>query len=194
MGRQWVSDTGNLFASTAICLRPSDPPAPTLGMMVSVALIETLLARAPHLPFILKWPNDVLCGKAKISGILLERAGDTVVVGLGVNLRSFPADLEREVTSLAELGVPAPDPHAFLIEFAQHFALWLDRWRSEGVAGVLTSWRQYAHQEGTQMTCNLPDGTHLAGEFASLDNDGTLNLRLADGSIRAIHAGDVFLV
>jgi BirA family transcriptional regulator, biotin operon repressor / biotin---[acetyl-CoA-carboxylase] ligase len=51
-----------------------------------------------------------------------------------------------------------------------------------------------AHPIGTAVTANLPDGSVHVGLFAGIDEDGALQLRLAEGSIRAIHAADIFLV
>jgi BirA family biotin operon repressor/biotin-[acetyl-CoA-carboxylase] ligase len=141
----------------------------------------------------LKWPNDLLLGGAKLAGILLERAEDAVVVGVGVNLAHHPDDTDRPATSLAAHGA-APDPALFLETLADIFARWLARWRGEGLAPVRDRWSERAHPPGTALTARLPDGTAFDGLFERLDADGALILRLADGSRRVIHAGDVFLI
>ena len=141
----------------------------------------------------LKWPNDVLLDGAKLSGILLERAGDAVVVGIGVNLAHYPADIDRRATSLAAHG-NAPDPSDFAETLADAFARWLGIWRGQGLAPVRARWLERAHPIGTALTARLPDGSALDGLFGGLDSDGALNLRLADGTTRVIHAGDVFLL
>ena len=141
----------------------------------------------------LKWPNDLLIDGAKLSGILLERAGDAVVIGIGVNLAAHPDDLERPTTSLAAYGI-TPDPADFLGTLAESFARWLARWRGEGLAPVRTRWLERAHPIGTALTARLPDGSALDGLFHGLDADGALILRLADGTARVIHAADIFLI
>jgi BirA family transcriptional regulator, biotin operon repressor / biotin---[acetyl-CoA-carboxylase] ligase len=194
LGRGWESPSGNLFASTLVHLRPTDPPAPMLAFVAAVALVEVLKAQAPLEPFLLKWPNDVLCDGAKLAGILLERTGDTVVIGIGVNLAHHPEGLDRSVTSLAARIGQAPDAEAFVHSLAAHFASWLVQWRESGQAAIIGAWHRYAHMPGTPLSVNLPDGSRLAGCYDGLDQDGALKLRLADGAVRAIHAGDVFLV
>ena len=77
---------------------------------------------------------------------------------------------------------------------AEAFARWLGVWRGTGVAPVRARWLDRAHAPGTALTARLPDGTIVDGLFAGLDAEGALNLRLADGSTRVIHAADVFLV
>lgn len=142
---------------------------------------------------ILKWPNDLLLGSAKLAGILLERADNAVIAGFGVNLAHHPDSLDRPVTSLAAYG-HVVDPAQLVETLAERFAHWLARWRGEGLAPVRDRWLPHAHPAGTALTARLADGAAIDGLFAGLDADGALILRLADGTRRAIHAGDVFLL
>jgi len=186
-GRAWSSPPGNLYASTLVRLRPGDPPAPTLALVAAVALHEAASLYAPGI--LIKWPNDLLAGGAKLSGILLERADDAVVIGFGVNLVFHPTDIERPATSIAALAGAAPDPDAFLDTLADAFARWLGRWRSVGLAPVRRAWLAAAHPLGTALTAAGEQGL-----FDGLDESGALRLRLADGTLRVVHAGDVFLI
>lgn len=194
MGRSWESRTGNLFASTTVRVHASDPPASTLAFVAALAVYDAVKQIAPEIAVQIKWPNDLLSGDAKLCGMLLERAGDTVVVGIGLNLVSHPKGLERPVTDLAALGARPPHPQAVVEILANAFSIWLDRWRMGGMRGVAHGWQKVAHPVGTALTANLPDGSVEEGLYAGLTDDGALQLRLADGSIRAIHAGDVFLI
>lgn len=189
-GRSWASPTGNLYISTLVRVRPGEPPAATLALVAAVALDET--ARVFGLAPVLKWPNDLLVDGAKLSGILLERADDAVVIGFGVNLAHHPVELERPATSFAAHG-PTPDPAIFAETLAESFARWLSRWR-EGIAPVRERWLARAHPAGTALTARLSDGSAVDGLFEGLDSQGALILRLADGTTRVIHAGDVFLL
>ena len=191
-GRDWVSPPGNLYASTLVRLHPGDPPAPSLALVAAVALAETVEAFGAVAE--IKWPNDLLIHSAKLSGILLERAGDAVVIGLGVNLAHHPEGIDRPATSLAAAIGHAPEPDAFLITLAEAFARWLYRWRAESLAPIRARWIEKAHPIGTALTARLPDGTSLDGLFDGLDEMGALRLRLADGQVHVIHAADVFLI
>jgi BirA family transcriptional regulator, biotin operon repressor / biotin---[acetyl-CoA-carboxylase] ligase len=193
MGRSWVSPPGNLYASTIVRLQPHDPAAPTLALVAAVALAETVQAYAPGVVAVIKWPNDLLIEGAKLAGILLERTGDAVVVGIGVNLAHHPEGLDRPVTNLAAHGHKI-DPAAFTQDLATGFARWVARWRSEGIAPVRTAWLSAAHPPGTALVANLGDGDTVEGLFDGLTEDGGLRLRLADGAVRVIHAGDIFLI
>ncbi len=195
MGRTWESPTGNLLASTIVRVRASDPPASTLAFVAALAAHDAVQQIAPEVAVQIKWPNDLLSRDgAKLCGMLLERAVDAVVVGIGLNLVSHPQGLERPVTDLVALGASPPHPQAVVEILANAFAIWLDRWRMGGMRGVVQSWQKVAHPVGTALTANLPDGSTQEGLYAGLSDDGALQLRLADGSIRAIHAGDVFLI
>jgi BirA family transcriptional regulator, biotin operon repressor / biotin---[acetyl-CoA-carboxylase] ligase len=194
MGRDWASPVGNLYASGLIRLRAGDPPAATLGFVAALALDKILSIYAPDAAFHIKWPNDVLAGGAKLSGILLERAGDAVIVGIGVNLASHPKIVRRLTTSIAALTGTAPDPATFLDYLAEAFGEIVAQWRTEGLGPILSRWQERAHPVGAPLSVSLPDGTSLDGVYEGLDPNGALKLCLADGAVRVIHAGDVFLV
>lgn len=186
-GRAWQSPAGNLYASTIVRIGPADPPAPALALVAAVALHETL---APFgAPLTIKWPNDLLSNGAKLAGILLERAGDAVVIGFGVNLAHFPEGLERAVTSIAALTGQAPDPAMVAEHLAARLAAWLGRWRGEGLVPVRDAWLAAAHPLGTALATQSGEG-----RFAGLDESGALRLQGPDDAIRLIHAGDVFLL
>jgi BirA family biotin operon repressor/biotin-[acetyl-CoA-carboxylase] ligase len=192
--RAWHSPPGNLYASTLVRLQPGDPPAPSLALTAAVALHEAASAWAPDAPLLIKWPNDLLSSGAKLSGILLERSEDAVVIGFGVNLAEHPSDTPRPATSLAALTGSAPDPAAFLDTLAESFARWLGRWRREGIAPIRAAWLAAAHPRGTALAASTAAGVTIEGLFEGLDETGALRLRLADGSEQLVHAGDVFLL
>ena len=186
-GRIWQSPPGNLYASTIVRLRSGDPPAPTLAFVAAVALHEVVLEFAPAV--LIKWPNDLLIDRAKLAGILLEREGDAVIAGFGVNLAHHPQGLAQETISLAALAGELPPPGTFLEALASVFAARLRQWRSEGLAPIRAAWLAAAHPRGTRLV--TPEGE---GAFDGLDESGALRLRLAEGTVRVIHAGDVFLI
>jgi BirA family biotin operon repressor/biotin-[acetyl-CoA-carboxylase] ligase len=173
---------------------PGDPPAPTLALVAAVALDQLVAGHVGAARTRIKWPNDLLVDGAKLAGILLERAGDAVVVGFGVNLAGHPEALERPATSLAAAGIEPPEPGTFLIDLAESFAHWLGRWRSEGLEVVRQRWLDRAHPIGTALVAQGADGQAVEGLFDGLDESGALRLRLADGSAHVMHAGDVFLI
>lgn len=191
-GRSWTSDPGNVAASTLVRVRPSDPPPPTLALVAAVALHEALGVVAPDLDVQIKWPNDLTVDGAKLSGILLERVGDAVVTGFGVNLSSAPALEDRRTVSVAALTGGAPGPDLLVELLAEIFARWVAVWRQTGLAEVRTRWIAGAHPAGTALQVRM-GADSVDGLFAGLDQEGSLLLRTVDG-VRTVHAGDVFLI
>lgn len=192
-GRAWLSPPGNLYASTLVRWTPGDPPAPSLALVAAVALHEVLRAAAPGAEVAIKWPNDILADGAKLAGILLERADDAVVIGFGVNLTHHPEELDRPATSAAALTDAAPEAGAFLETLAEAFARWLRRWRAAGLPAIRDRWLLAAHPVGTALGAEA-GGRRIEGLFDGLTQEGALRLRLADGAVHVIHAGDVFLI
>lgn len=193
-GRAWRSLPGNLYASTLVRLRAGDPGAATLSLVAAVALHEVVHTYAPAINPHIKWPNDLLAGGAKLAGILLERHDDAVIAGFGVNLAEHPDDLDRPATSLHALTGSAPDPAQFLEQLAASFADWLARWRGAGVAPIRAAWLAKAHPLGTALSSIDAEGRRIEGLFDGLDEQGALRLRLADGTVTMIQAGDVILI
>jgi BirA family biotin operon repressor/biotin-[acetyl-CoA-carboxylase] ligase len=188
-GREWVSESGNFFGSTLVVLEPGNPPAASLSLAAGLALIEAVDVATPGLPLMLKWPNDLLLGTAKLGGILLERNGDRVVAGFGLNLGKAPKIEGRDVAALN--GVMLPPAFAPLL--AGSFARLLDLWRTSEPEAFAKAWLARAHPVGTRLTIHTAPGEVSTGSFSGIELDGALQLRREDGTIEVIRAGDVEL-
>ncbi|NCP18018.1 MAG: biotin--[acetyl-CoA-carboxylase] ligase [Erythrobacter sp.] len=192
-GRNWQGGLHNFMGSTIVQVRPGQPPAHTLSLLTGIALFDTVQDIAPNLHNLtLKWPNDLLVGKAKLAGILLEGGTDAVVIGIGVNLASAPDMPDRETIALTAFG-PAPDRDSFAASLAANFATELDRWRTYGIEPLIRRWSVAGMRVGTPVSVHEPNGVVVEGRFDGLEPEGSMRLRLADGTTRAIHAGDVML-
>ena len=192
-GRSWFDGHGNFMGSTIVRLSSRDPSPTSLALLAGVALYEAvlpLLAEPARLS--LKWPNDLMLGDAKLAGILLERLGDAVIVGIGVNLAIAPQLPDRRTVALSAFG-PAPDRDSFARTLSATFASELLRWRSYGIEPLVRRWESMAHPVGTGLTVRAPGEEPISGVFAGLTEAGALRLRLPDGAERVVHAGDVML-
>ncbi len=196
-GRGWASPPGNLYAS--LLLRPACPPARAcqLNFVAAVALVEAVSSLLPAGAAVtLKWPNDVLVGGAKVSGILLEAAAaldrsiDWLVIGIGVNVTSHPADTPYPATSLQREGA-ASATAAVLEGFAERFLAWYETWRGQGFAPVRARWLASARGLGEPIEVRL-EREILHGRFRDLDESGALMLDMRDGARRQITTGDLF--
>ena len=192
-GRTWFDGAGNFMGSTVVEVRESDPPPASLALVAGLAVYETVVAMVSEPGALaLKWPNDLLLRGAKLAGILLEREGDAIVVGIGVNLGKAPDLPDRETIALSALG-PAPDRNQFANSLARQLDTELERWRTFGLPPMIRRWELAAHALGTELRVQPPGEDVLLGAFAGLDDSGALQLRLPDGEVKVIHAGDVML-
>ena len=190
-GRPWESIDGNFSGSTLIQLRAADPPAPSLALVAGLALVEAVEIEAPGAPLLLKWPNDLMLGDAKLAGILLERSGDRVVAGFGVNLAGAPQIEGRKTASLKPIKDVAA--LAFAPVLAGKFSQLLAVWRAVDPAQFAQAWVARAHPVGTRLEVHSGPGERIGGKFDGIEPDGAMRLRRDDGSIDVIRAGDIFL-
>ena len=188
-GRTWASAPGNFFGSTLVQLREGDPSPQTLSLAAGLALVEAIDVAALDQPVMLKWPNDIMLGRRKLAGILLERSGDRVAVGFGVNLASAPSLPDREGASLSSKIAP----QAFAPLLAASFARLLELWRQTEPAMVAQAWLTRAHPVGTRLTVHSTGDDLVSGTFDGIESDGALRLRRDDGMIDIVRAGDVEL-
>ncbi len=196
-GRAWGDGAGNLMASVLV---KAEGPVQQLSFVAALALVTAISAVVPvdakaspaaAERLRLKWPNDLLLDGEKVSGILLERAGPALVIGFGVNLVSHPEGTERPAISLMAGGLVAPAPIELLGRLATAFAEYRALWAMQGFEPIRSRWLARAAGLGERIVVRLGDDT-LHGRFDGLDSDGALLLRLDDGRLRAVHAGEVF--
>lgn len=192
-GRNWVSPPGNLHCSIILDPGPERARLSELAFVGAVALREALAALAPAAEFVCKWPNDVLCDGAKISGTLLENEPPWVILGVGVNVVAAPpaGEVQYRAIALRETGADA-DAEMVRSAFCDRLAAWYERWRGEGFMPVRQAWLDHAAGVGRPVTVRLADGAVLEGKFGGLDASGALLLDTPDGNRRPVLAGDVF--
>lgn len=170
-------------------LRAGDPPPQTLSLIAGLALIEALDVAVPGEALMLKWPNDLLLLGRKLAGILLERSGDRVVVGFGVNLAAAPELTGRECASLSG----RITPQAFASLLAASFERLLKLWRESEPLLIAQAWLARGHPIGTRLTVHSSSDEMVSGRFDGIESDGGLRLRKDDGTLEIVRAGDVEL-
>ena len=197
-GRAWVSQSGNLFASLLLTAVASSERQPQLSLVAALALHDAVAEVAPSLkPLIaIKWPNDLLLRGKKIAGILIEAAGGengAVAIGIGVNCASHPASTDYPATDLAAAGV-AISPAMLFGPLSLKMIGRLAQWNGgEGIATVRADWLARAAGVGEEISVRLVD-RELSGRFETLDQAGSLMLRLPSGHLEIIAAADVFML
>lgn len=202
LGRSWSTRPGQALAvSVFVRIGPEHPGLSEthLGWLPLVAgLAMTRAARALGVAGAgLKWPNDVLVGDRKLSGILAELTPSGVVVGSGLNLTQSADELPvATATSLALEN--APDARSADITdraLAAWLAEWLPLvagWREARDPAVLKSdVEDVLHTRGRAVKVDRPGLSPLLGTAEGLDDAGLLLVRDRDSVLTAIAAGDV---
>jgi len=193
-GRTWVSEPGNLFA-TLLLTDPAPPEqAPQLSFVAALATHDAIARLAPALASRLafKWPNDVLCGGAKLAGILIEAEGTRpliVAVGIGVNCGHHPDGTDYGATDLAAEGASVT-PETLFTALSGAMMVRLREWGA-GFGPIRTEWLRRAGAPGTPLRVRV-GARDFTGRFEALDEAGRLVVRLPDGATETIAAGEVF--
>ena len=201
-GRRWHLAPGEgLALSVLLHLGCDRRPLGVLPLAAGLALARALEQLGVDVE--LKWPNDLLRGGRKLSGILCESrraanpgesgAGDAVVIGVGVNVseqrEQFPPEIRERTTSLALEGF-ALDREAVAAEFLNVLEpLWATL-QEGGPEQVLDAWRARASFWGRTVVVGTPAGK-ICGVARTLDPDGGLVLRLDSGAETTVLAGDL---
>jgi len=196
-GKKWISPSGGVWMT--IILRPDIEPvkAPQLTLVTGVAVAETLDQEC-GLNIGIKWPNDILIGDKKVSGILTEvetKKGevDYVLVGIGIDLNMdisiFPPNLRGGATSLkAELDREIQG--AELVQrFLQRFEILYNRFKEGEFREILTEWRKLSSTIGKYVEVHKK-GRIVYGEAVGVNKDGKLILELDDGTLRKVVSGE----
>jgi BirA family biotin operon repressor/biotin-[acetyl-CoA-carboxylase] ligase len=199
-GRAWEGDTGNLFSTLLTTIRKPPAEAAQVTFIAALAVADLLDRYAPPSVVTIKWPNDVMLAGQKACGIHVESGahaggGLWLAVGIGVNLAEAPQGTERPAAALsqhlsADHAAPPPVERAAQ-ELAEAFDIWVNRWETLGFQPILDAWAARTPGLDGPAVARLGHET-VEGRAEGVAADGALRLRLADGSLRLISAGDVF--
>ena len=187
-GRVWDSPEGNLYVS--ILLRPAADMRVwgQYGFLTALAIRDSIGHFLPSGFVTLKWPNDVLLNGKKMSGLLMEKEEDALILGIGVNLAQHPTQTLYPCTSLKQEGASIT-PTDYLQVLLARCADWFERLEKEGWEALRHAWLTHAQKGSLTVQQGMES---LSGTFSGLDEVGNLRLALPDGTLRTIVTGDVF--
>lgn len=198
-GRAWLSFEGNLFATYLFSTTRPVAEIPLLGFATAIAIAETMAAIGVAEPITLKWPNDVLIGGAKASGILLDsgaapHGGTWVALAFGVNIAAAPKAIDQPTTSVRAAlpaSVASPSAMDFFAALRPRLEIWADRLANEGFEPLRRAW--IARAQGLGQPAKVRHGAEtIEGVIAGLTPRGELELDTAAGR-RLIAAGEIIL-
>jgi BirA family biotin operon repressor/biotin-[acetyl-CoA-carboxylase] ligase len=194
-GRTWLSPRGNVALS--IVLYPEVYYLPFLVMIASISVVRSI-EKETGSKIMLKWPNDILIGKKKIGGILIENEIKQkkvlyAIIGIGINTDINPVGTESVTVPATclkdELGVSTSRTNIIRHTLEEMEKLYLTLPNYEP---VVREWRARLVTLGRNVRV-CQNGHILEGIAETVDTSGALLLRHDNGSATAIFAGDVML-
>ncbi len=192
--RAWVSPRGENL-SFSVILTPSARKLPYMNMAATLAVARTV-ADCTDLQPTIKWPNDVRVSGLKISGILIETALESedvvcAIVGIGLNVNFDPslyAEIADISTSLFRETGRRRNRTPVLRALLEHFD---DAYAAVRAGKSLTAdWSAMLDTLGYKVTLRSQRET-IEGIAESVDEQGNLLVRLADGRLHTASAGEV---
>jgi BirA family biotin operon repressor/biotin-[acetyl-CoA-carboxylase] ligase len=199
-GRSWHSEPGAALMFSLL-VRPSSVAQAAMGWLPLLAGVATATAilDVTGLRARLKWPNDVLIEDGKLAGILAERSGDAVVIGIGVNVLGRRDSLPAPTATSLELhGAGRIDRAELLAELLRAFERWYGRWARDAsgdaeACGLRSRYVRLCRTIGQQVNVALPSGRTLSGVAVDVDASGQLVVETGTGPV-PVAAGDVIHV
>ncbi len=194
LGRMWYAPPGSALILSVV-LRPASRHLPQVTMLGALAICE-MLEQFGATDVSIKWPNDVQLGGRKVSGVLPEiawngREPEGVVLGMGINVRIDFSDTDlagRAVSIEPALG-RSVDRMDLLVALLERVDYWYSRL---GTDGLFAAWRGRLNVLGRFVSITN-SGAPIEGFAESVDKDGALLVRVADGTVHRVIAGDIVL-
>ena len=205
LGKSWISPAGTgLYCS--IVLRPALPftEFPQITLTAGLALCKAIEDLCPHIPFGLKWPNDLFSKGKKCGGILVESSNPSsfdddlfVVVGIGVNVNTpaefFSPELKKKATSLRILSGYDFDIEKLYYRIHGAVLKHVDIHLSFGFDAILKEWRKRDVLLGKEMQWVTCDKKLITARGMGPDANGQLLAIDSSGRVHEILSGDVQL-
>lgn len=137
----------------------------------------------------LKWPNDVLLNEKKFCGMLLEKNDNILVVGIGINIDSFPDNTNFKATSLLNEGFEL-DKNIFVNNFIKNFEVLQNNINTFGFNVIKNEWLSFAYKIKEEIKVKIDDIEYI-GIFNTIDEDGALILKTKKEE-KKFYSADVF--
>jgi len=192
--RIWKSHEGGLYFS--ILLRP-EAMLPLFSLMAGVAVIETL-KELVNLDFKIKWPNDVLFNKNKISGILTEckfigNTLDYVIVGCGINInqKDFDDFKNYKATSLYLLTGKEFDLNSVLDIYLKHFNKLYFNYINSNSEEILDKLNKYSVLKDKKVIVDVGENIFIIGKVIGINSDGGLIIKKENQKNEIIYSGSI---
>ena len=195
-GRAWSSPFAqNLYYSLVLRIDGGMRQLEGLSLVVGLAVREALISLGAASAG-LKWPNDVLVGNRKISGILLELVGDPadvchVVIGIGINANMQRTDIDQPWTSLFLETGQMVDRNHLAAQLSGSLRKYLAKHAVEGFSALQCEWEQAHLWQGRHVSL-IAGANRIEGIALGIDRQGALRLEV-DGVEKSFSGGELSL-
>ncbi|MBE1554134.1 biotin--[acetyl-CoA-carboxylase] ligase [Sporosarcina limicola] len=199
MARPWSSVSGKGIWMSII-IRPTLTPqqAPQMTLVAAVAVTRAI-QEMTGIDADIKWPNDILIGGKKITGILTELQSDpdqvkAIILGIGMNVNQdeedFPDELHAIATSLKRVVGNPIDRAQLIAKILGFLELYTEMYEKHGFGPIKILWEGFSNTTGKRIRAVMLNET-IVGTALGISNEGVLELKLDDGSIRGIYSADI---
>lgn len=186
----------------SLIVRPSLMPqqAPQMTLVAAVAIVRAI-ENVANIEATIKWPNDILINSRKMTGILTELQSEpdrvkAIILGIGMNVNQdeddFPLELKEIATSLKIAGGKHIDRAKLIAEILSYIELYTKMYEKHGFGPIKLLWEGYSNIAGKRIRAVMLNET-VEGTALGISEEGLLELRLDDGSVRGIYSADIVI-
>ncbi len=190
--RFWDSQAGGLYFTLVI--RPEIPPAWSYRYNFAASLVlARTIRRLLDIKVDVKWPNDLLVGEKKVSGMLSEMEAEAdrvafISIGLGLNVNNnIAADVPNAV-SLRQVAGQSISRKELLGAFLENYRAYIS---TDSLESVVADWKKYTVTLNRAVTIETPVET-IRGTAVDVDAGGGLLVRQENGEVKTVVYGDCF--
>ncbi len=197
-GRDWRSPAGSNIYFTLL-LRPEyTTDCASMVTLVMALAVREAVQEICGTDVGIKWPNDVVVGGKKVTGILTEMSLEGmeiqhVVIGVGINVKeqTFPAEIADKATSLEEAAGKSVSRAALLQKIMEHFEVDYEKFlQTKDLSLLKQGYNGALVNLGREVRVLDPAGEY-GGTALGINEKGELLVRTADGSVKEVYAGEV---
>lgn len=199
MGRSWVSPFGcNLYFSLSYLFSEDISELSGLSLVIGIGVVKALQALGDHIPFQLKWPNDILVDGKKLGGVLVEVIAEAngqcrAIIGIGLNVNMTATPVETPWTSLEVLLNKKIDRNLLLANLIDTQLNTIEKFRQEGLSAFISDWSSLDALAGNTIALKCA-GREFQGNARGVDTLGRLLLESSTGERKAYSSGDTTIV
>ncbi len=190
--RVWVSEkSNNIYMSILINANNEKINYFNYSFLSAISILKTIeVLTNGNINLKVKWPNDVLINNKKFCGILLEKDGNKLIIGIGINVDYYPENVLFNASSLKKERINL-EKSEIINKFVEIFEKFSNKLQNtNNFEEIRQIWLNYAYNLGKKI--KISGKNEIEGIFKDLDNEGSLIVEDENGKIHKIFSGDIF--